>query len=699
MKNKVNFLAAVLVLCGYAFSIEYYVCKDTGDDSLNGLSAAAKDKSGPFKTIRKAVLTAKPGDYIRINPSKTPYNEMIEILNRSGKPGAPITIDGQGSVLTGADPIDLSTWENTGNGLYKNTEMYTAYKLNPDIMARFFFVFDGRPNLMNRTSKGASDPFKKPEDLSSGEWTFAAEEKAFYIKTDPEKKIESYHIEVPVRGNGVAIYGDYCESWRIKNITAKHAYNDGYNIHGKTRDIEFHNIQAIENGDDGISAHDDCRYTVKGFVSIRNSTGICDTGLSETVYDGVFISGNYGVDVFFISRGIHTVKNAIVICNGSKSLHFVTDTPDVKSTVVLDNVLILGNKYKDPNARLYKNADITFINVTSFDLSYLVTTPVFSLKKSFFAGDELNIYPEVNFTAENNMYVMKRFRIGAENFSLAGKNIQVYTEKTGDSSSVWLSEYKRDFRDEKKSGFTLRQYTKDTVFAAERIAEYTKETELALTHGPKKPEIVLPKSDSILLSNSFDDTALFNSGISGTVGVYTAVGRWSAFTAKGAVVSAEKAHSGSQAIKVIRGGSPLSAFFAKSTEGADIEFSAMVFLEKSSFVAVLKDISGQDVAAVYILENGKINLRNFAGSPSYILSPLTIPQNTWVQLKITTDMKNNRYTAAVLEAGKAEQAAGIWKECNSAGSVNTVSFSPMTPDGSVTYIDDVIVVQKGSGVK
>ncbi|UKI34012.1 MAG: hypothetical protein L6W00_11805 [Lentisphaeria bacterium] len=48
--------------------------------------------------------------------------------------------------------------------------------------------------------------------------------------------------------NGVGVYGG-SEYVVVKNLIAKHFWNDGYNIHNASKNITFENIAAISAGD------------------------------------------------------------------------------------------------------------------------------------------------------------------------------------------------------------------------------------------------------------------------------------------------------------------------------------------------------------------------------------------------------------------------------------------------------------------
>jgi hypothetical protein len=125
----------------------------------------------------------------------------------------------------------------------------------------------------------------------------------------------------------------------IRNLTATHPYNDGFNIHGDCRDVVFENIRAIECGDDGISAHESAEYRVDGLVSIGNSTGITDTVAAHTTYNRVFIADCHGYDLFFLDNGRYRLTNAVVL-SSAQSPFVLTGRDDGRAELILENVLI-----------------------------------------------------------------------------------------------------------------------------------------------------------------------------------------------------------------------------------------------------------------------------------------------------------------------------------------------------------------------
>ncbi len=295
-------------------------------------------------TIHHAIKMAAAGDTIHLEPKV--YRDYAGFYGKKGEPGKPITLDGHGATLEGSDPIDPAKWREVSPGLFANDDLMPG--LSDAVIGRWFFLFDGKMQHMGRTSKGKQAPLKKLEDLQAGEWTFVKDpsrEKppskaiygTFYLKLAAGQSLAEAKVFAPVRSAGVQMSGDNAHLV-IKNLTATHPYNDGFNIHGDCRDVIFENIRAIECGDDGISAHETAEYRVDGFVSIGNSTGICDTVAAKTSYNRVFIADCIGYDLFFLDDGRYKLTNAVIFSKAQNPFT-VTGREDKHCELEIDNVL------------------------------------------------------------------------------------------------------------------------------------------------------------------------------------------------------------------------------------------------------------------------------------------------------------------------------------------------------------------------
>jgi len=296
-------------------------------------------------TIAHAIKLAAPGDTIHLEPKV--YRDYAGFYGKKGEPGKPITLDGHGATLEGSDPLDPAQWREVSPGLFAADSLLP--RLDDAVIGRWFFLFDGKMQLMGRTSKGRSEALKSPDELEAGEWTFVKDPSretppskqiygSFFIRIAPGHALSDANIAVPVRSAGVQFSGDNAHLV-IRNLTATHPYNDGFNIHGDCRDVVFENIRAIECGDDGISAHESAQYRVDGFVSIGNSTGICDTGTAQTSYTNVFIADCVGFDLYFLDEGRYSLTNAVVLSSSQNPLT-VTGRTKGDCRLTMENALI-----------------------------------------------------------------------------------------------------------------------------------------------------------------------------------------------------------------------------------------------------------------------------------------------------------------------------------------------------------------------
>lgn len=396
----------------------YYVNPDTGDDAATGLAPERSGTNGPLRSIAKAIALAKAGDTINLAPRAKPYRESAVFHNRSGEPGRPITLDGHGATLSGCESIVPADWEMTAPGLYRNARLL---RTNPAIIGRYFFRFDGRMNHMGRSSKGRHAPWKKPQDLQPGEWTFQDSDKAFYLKIDPARQLADYRIEAPLRSNGVGISGR-CEHLVIRNLTATHVWNDGYNIHGMTRDILFENITAVECGDDGLSAHDDCQVRVEGFVSIANSTGLCNVDHSTSQNNRLWVQDNLGVDFYVLGDNVHTLTNSMIFTSGNRAIVAAGDAHKGRPcTLKIDNVAVS----RRGQANLMEcgvNSVVEVCRAAVDGLGIRADGKSLTLRHSVVAGGpaaEVVLSPNTAWQAESNLYDLKWLRLANTQYTAA----------------------------------------------------------------------------------------------------------------------------------------------------------------------------------------------------------------------------------------------------------------------------------------
>lgn len=378
--------------------------------SLSGFTVASSanellvSKTGAYKTIQQAIAKAQPGDVIKLSPADSPYFESAVFHDKSGAAGNPIILDGQGATLDGSETLRPAEWEQVSPGLYKSTTLPVRLHMESAVLSRYFFVFNGKINRMGGISKGKRAVMKAPADLADGEWTYIEAEKAFYVRPGAGQDLSS--VRAPVLGSGVALNGD-CEHLVIRNVTVTHVWNDGFNIHNRSRDIRFENIRAIECGDDGISEHEDCQIIVDGMLSRGNATGFCHVGQSQSDTQNIVIEdcGAYGI--YLLDNSHHTLRNCIIRGKNAFAIRLVGKTSLIMNNVLLEDT---GRVQIDNGATLQAQ------NVGSWGSSWNIAAASVTLQQSAIGGPgaKLEITQPVSWQSDHNLW-------GVQSISWNGK--------------------------------------------------------------------------------------------------------------------------------------------------------------------------------------------------------------------------------------------------------------------------------------
>jgi hypothetical protein len=413
---------------------DLFVNPVTGADTANGRAAVVTGTNGPMRTIARGIQLAGPGDTIHLVP--VIFRESANFRDRSGTPGRPIVLDGHGATLEGSEPLKPADWEQVAPGLYRNSRIIKADEF---VLSRWFFLCDGRMVHMGRTCKGSHAPFKKPEDLQPGEWTFSASDRSFYVRIPPTQKLAEARIAAPIRANGVAFSGK-CLHIIVRNLTATHVYNDGFNLHGSTQDVVFENIRAIECGDDGISAHETCELRVEGFESRGNSTGLCHINSSVSENNRVLIRDCLGHDLFVLEGGRHTLRNSRIVSSAARAVT-VTGQPaqQKECTLTLDNVLVQRAAGSNAVSVLAGGVlDASRVTLLGLDLHVAGAA---TLRNSVLAGSPppaLYVSTGATWRADGNRYQVSGLLCGATRY--IQQTLSDYQRVTGqDQHSRWLT--------------------------------------------------------------------------------------------------------------------------------------------------------------------------------------------------------------------------------------------------------------------
>ena len=299
-------------------SRDWFVNNKTGSNKGDG------SRSQPFRIAQAAVALARPGDTIHLLPEGALYRQQISIRGKTN-----IVILGNGVTLTGADPLPETGWEELANGLNRR-------QLKKTLFDRHLLIRDGKANRMGR-SPSIRKEFPKPENLKAGEFSWQPKDEKtgwLYVKGSVKG------LEWSVRAAGVATSGA-SRGVTIRNLHARHALNDGYNIHGDCRGLICEDFTAYENFDEGFSAHDTCTARIVRGRFWGNDHAVADVNFADTDYEDCEFSQSLSTEVLF-SGGSHTLKNCRIIASAPTAFSLSVGSHPRIEGKSLGNCVLIG---------------------------------------------------------------------------------------------------------------------------------------------------------------------------------------------------------------------------------------------------------------------------------------------------------------------------------------------------------------------
>ncbi|MDR0901825.1 MAG: right-handed parallel beta-helix repeat-containing protein [Opitutaceae bacterium] len=395
------------------------------------------EKPDHYKTIADAVARLRPGDTLHLPSPSTAgevLRDVIVLQNKAGAPGAPIVIDGHGATLSGSVFLESADWEDLGDGLFRSEKWAVKISTTQSLLDRYFFIFDGRPEHMGRTSKGVHAPFKNPGDLLPGQWTYQAPPApktvtgggAFFIRLAPGATVETARVEAPLHASGVAWSGTKSAHIIVKNLNVRHVWNDGFNLHGKSVDIRLENVTATECGDDGLSAHEECEVDVNGFVSRGNATGVCNIGASVCRMQNVSLEGNIAFEIYLYHSAFTRIQNGAIRATAERAIRLLgKDGATPPCRLELDAVTLVWRGGKPRLVEVMKKSVLVASRFSTSGLSWKVdadsearlTHSVIAGPSANADGLSLSIHPGANWNAQDNLYAINRINVGEEHYA------------------------------------------------------------------------------------------------------------------------------------------------------------------------------------------------------------------------------------------------------------------------------------------
>jgi len=219
-----------------------YVNNMIGDDASRGLREdPTTDRSGPVKTIQRALELAGSSDTIMLASNAEPYRESVSLcgLRNSGTSTLPFRIVGNGATLDGTQPISPLAWRH-----YEGH----VFRFRPPLFSTLQLFVSGRP--IKRVPVDASGEFGGPQKtLKKLEWCLVDG----YVYLCLEKGFAPVDYDLTYSALKTGITARHVRHVVIENVTVQGYHVDGIHVQGRVKDLVLLNTTTRGCGRAGMA--------------------------------------------------------------------------------------------------------------------------------------------------------------------------------------------------------------------------------------------------------------------------------------------------------------------------------------------------------------------------------------------------------------------------------------------------------------
>ncbi len=263
------FFLAVFLLAAPAAGRDIFVDNMGGNDTFTGMQRrCSADRSGPVRTIAKALRLAQSGDRIILAKNDEPYRESITLsgARHSGFMDVPFTIEGEGVVLEGAAPVPKGAWEH-----YKKA----VFRFRPPRLHHQQLFIDNVPAV-----RVCGDPLSaSPPKLEKLEWCLHGG--YIYFCVEPTTLPDDYNLTHSSLETGITLKN--VEKVGIIGLTVQGFQLDGINLHNSAKKVYLGGVTVRGNGRNGITVGGACQVEIDGSTIGNNGRAqILTLPISET---------------------------------------------------------------------------------------------------------------------------------------------------------------------------------------------------------------------------------------------------------------------------------------------------------------------------------------------------------------------------------------------------------------------------------
>lgn len=269
------------------------------------------------------------------NESAAKISRLPLILTKGGTAENPAVFDGEGMVIDLGTESLVEDWDKDGDVWTSKIAVYGPNPISPGQSTGLFVdevpitiardlaaererkakeeaLSNNQKNTQISSSNTVNHIYLPPTALKPGQMGCTSDGKIYFRWPEGKQPFTAKIVLLPKPWtNGVTIA---CSHIIVRNVTAKYASNDGFNIHNKWVGIRLENVKALCNADEGISAHGDVQMDVDGAEIAWNGSydgGVADVDRSRTTYKNCVIHDNVGA-AFKFSGKEHRVTDSLI---------------------------------------------------------------------------------------------------------------------------------------------------------------------------------------------------------------------------------------------------------------------------------------------------------------------------------------------------------------------------------------------------
>jgi hypothetical protein len=238
-------------------------------------------------------------------------------LSTGGTPEQPVVFDGGGLVIDLGTDVTEHTWHRQGDVW---TSRGPLSGQGPRLAGQLagLFVDEVPLSIPRDLAAEKLHPDKKwgcyvaPAVLQPGQMGYLADGSVVFRWPAGKMPGQARIIAPPEPGTSCVTIA--CSHIVVRNITVRHAANDGFNIHGGWVGIRLEHVRALSNADEGISAHGTVQMEVidaEVAWNGSNAGGVADVDKSVTTYRQCKVHDNVGAAFYFSGRS-HRVEDTLI---------------------------------------------------------------------------------------------------------------------------------------------------------------------------------------------------------------------------------------------------------------------------------------------------------------------------------------------------------------------------------------------------